>query len=124
MTSVTNALHALTCASPASVLHPRPARRADQRRYRVKLARLARRLRAVLDILVLMATAVRNSEHLAEDCLDPECPRFPCQMFHRGEEQGYRRGYGDGYRDGYSAGYAAGYIAGFTAGAASAAGKG
>ncbi len=121
MTGVTNALHVLTSGSTGSVLHAHGRQAAGQRCYRVARRRLTRLRRAVLDRLLLMATAVRNSEHLAEDCLDPDCPRFPCQMYHRGEDAGYRRGYGDGYRDGYSAGYAAGYANGFAAGLASAA---
>lgn len=60
-----------------------------------------------------MPAAVRNSEHLAEDCRDPECPRFPCQMFHRGEERGFERGFSDGHDKGHAEGYAEGYAQGW-----------
>jgi hypothetical protein len=59
-----------------------------------------------------MRTAVRNSEHLAEDCNDDSCPRFPCRMYHAGYEAGYRSGFADGWGDGEAAGFSAGYAAG------------
>lgn len=59
-----------------------------------------------------MPQAVRNDEHLAEDCPDRYCPRFPCVMYRRGFEAGHRRGYDEGYQRGYADGYAAGYAAG------------
>ena len=39
-----------------------------------------------------MPAAVRNSDHLAEECENFACPRFPCRMHHAGYEAGYRRG--------------------------------
>jgi hypothetical protein len=63
----------------------------------------------------------RNADHLAEDCRDTDCPRYPCRIYRAGRERGYREGYGEGYGDGYAAGYPAGYAAGFAAGAAAAA---
>lgn len=53
-----------------------------------------------------------SREHLAEDCRDEECPRFPCVMFRRGYEAGFRDGFGAGFGAGEAAGYAAGYSAG------------
>lgn len=61
---------------------------------------------------------VRNDSHLAEDCGDPECPRFGCVMYRRGYAHGFDRGYARGWEDGYSDGYAAGYSAGYAAGLA------
>ena len=52
----------------------------------------------------------RPPEHLAEDCHDDSCHRFPCVM--------YKRGYEAGYRDGYDRGWQAGYDTGFPDGIA------
>lgn len=59
-----------------------------------------------------MPVSIRNRDHLAQDCTDNDCPRFPCRI--------YREGFEAGFRQGYSAGEAAGYAAGYSAGAASA----
>jgi hypothetical protein len=40
-------------------------------------------------------------------CRDPQCERFPCQVWKEAHAEGYRDGYQDGYGDGYAAGVAA-----------------
>jgi hypothetical protein len=57
----------------------------------------------------------RSAEHLAEDCRDDDCPRFPCVMWRKGFAAGYRRGYDQGFEEGYAAGYADGYAKGLAA---------
>ena len=65
-----------------------------------------------------MPAATRNADHLAEDCRDDNCPRFPCRIWRQGYVAGFRIGYQQGYAEGYAQGYEAGYAAGFAAGQA------
>jgi len=58
-----------------------------------------------------MPLFTRNSEHLAEDCRDDTCPRFPCRIYRQGFRDGYDRGLADGMAAGEAAGFAAGYRA-------------
>jgi hypothetical protein len=67
-----------------------------------------------------MPSFTRNAEHLAEDCEDFDCPRFPCRMYHAGYLAAQNREYARGFADGEATGFASG----FAAGAASAAGSG
>jgi hypothetical protein len=57
-----------------------------------------------------------NNDHLAEECNDPDCPRFPCTLWKRaiaiGEERGWDRCYPVAFMDGEAAGFAAGLAAG------------
>lgn len=55
-----------------------------------------------------MPQAVRNDSHLAQDCADPECPRFPCVMYRRG----FQAGHESGWEEGYDVGFADGVMAG------------
>ena len=50
----------------------------------------------------------RTEEHHYADCMDPDCPRFPCRVYKEGVQAGYWRGYMDGESAGFAAGYAAG----------------
>jgi len=69
-----------------------------------------------------VALTTRNADHLAEDCRDDGCPRFPCRIYKAGYIAGYRIGYELGYAEGYAQGYGAGFAAGYVAGAASTSG--
>lgn len=55
-------------------------------------------------------------EHRYEYCGDEHCPRWPCQVYKQGAEDGYRRGFDEGVAKGYEDGYEAGYKQGFTDG--------
>jgi hypothetical protein len=118
MTGVTGPLQPLTSRIAGQPLQAGRPPRADQACYRVTARRLRRSWRSCLDTAVTLASKVRNSDHLAEDCRNENCPRFPCVMFHRGYEAGYRKGYSDGHADGRAAGYAEGYAVGYAKGLA------
>jgi hypothetical protein len=45
-------------------------------------------------------------EHLAEDCTDDDCPRYPCVIWRKAYAAGYRQGCQDGYAEGYAEGFA------------------
>lgn len=53
-----------------------------------------------------------NNDHMAEDCEDPDCPRFICQLWKRAIEIGYKAGYADGWMDGEAAGLASAQVGG------------
>jgi hypothetical protein len=117
--SVTNPLHGADLRirrGPLYIAHVRRA--ADLRCYGVIRRGLIWPVRGRLGI-VLAAARSRN-DHLAENCRDDGCPRFPCRMYREGFMAGYRKGYADGEAAGRAAGFAAGYSAGYSAGAATA----
>jgi hypothetical protein len=60
-----------------------------------------------------MPTRSREREHLAEDCTDDTCPRYPCVIWRKAFAAGYRKGYDEGFAEGYAKGFADGYAKGF-----------
>lgn len=69
--------------------------------------------------------ARRRDEHPHySQCVDPDCPRFPCRVFKEGFKAGYEIGKAAGESAGYAAGMAAGYTEGFADGASAVAGSG
>jgi hypothetical protein len=55
-------------------------------------------------------------EHRYDRCGDGNCPRFPCQVYKQGFEDGHRRGYDEGHAEGYDEGHRDGYDAGYKQG--------
>jgi hypothetical protein len=44
-----------------------------------------------------MGGAARTAEqHRYDQCGDDNCPRWPCQVYREGYEDGYRRGFDEG----------------------------
>jgi hypothetical protein len=55
------------------------------------------------------------AEHRYEYCTDEHCPRFPCQVYRQGTEDGRRRGFDEGYAQGFEDGYKQGFREGLDA---------
>jgi hypothetical protein len=62
-----------------------------------------------------MPAARTEREHLAEDCRDSDCPRYPCVIWRKAFAAGYRKGHDQGTAEGYAAGYPDGYAKGLAA---------
>jgi hypothetical protein len=60
-----------------------------------------------------MATRSGERQHLAEDCTDDTCPRYPCVIWRKAFAAGYRKGYDQGDAEGYARGYGEGWAKGF-----------
>ena len=62
------------------------------------------------------AVTSADGKHEYQRCTDENCPRFPCQVYKEGFEDGHRRGFDEGYAKGYEDGYRDGYDAGYKQG--------
>ena len=56
-----------------------------------------------------------DGRHDYQRCTDEECPRFPCQVYREGRDDGHRDGYDKGHAEGYEAGYKQGFAEGIEA---------
>ena len=57
-----------------------------------------------------------DGKHEYQRCADDNCPRFPCQVYKQGVEDGHRRGFDEGYAKGFEDGHAEGFDAGYKQG--------
>jgi len=53
-----------------------------------------------------MPTRSGEREHLAEDCTDDTCPRYPCVIWRKAFAAGYRRGWDECWPEAWADGFA------------------